>query len=132
MYIPMQVDYGVRALVDLAKNTSAYPVKTAEIATRQNIPQPYLSKLLLTLQQKGLTKSETGPNGGHRLLANPKEINLATVMNHLGSPLNLLECIKTPDSCEKTSSCGQRPIWQKVEKAVSDVLNTTTISDLIE
>ena len=40
--------------------------------------------------------------------------------------------MKTPDSCEKTASCVQRPIWQKVEKAVSDVLNTTTISDLIE
>ena len=62
----------------------------------------------------------------------PDEINLNMVMNHLGSPLNLLECMKTPDSCEKTSSCGQRPVWQKVEKAVSDVLNSTTISDLIE
>ena len=132
MYIPMQVDYGVRALVDLAINESESPIKTAEIAARQNIPQPYLSKLLLTLQQKGLTKSETGPNGGHTLVANPNEINLTMVMNHLGSPLNLLECLKTPDSCTKTASCEQRPIWQKVEKAVSDVLNSTTISDLIE
>ena len=132
MYIPMQVDYGVRALVDLAKHESTSPIKASEIANRQNIPQPYLSKLLLTLQQKGLTKAETGPNGGHSLATKPNEINLTMVMNHLGSPLNLLECIKTPDSCEKTASCEQRPIWQKVEKAVSDVLNTTTISDLIE
>ena len=132
MYIPMQVDYGVRALVDLAKNQSMSPIKASEIANRQNIPQPYLSKLLVTLQQKGLTKSETGPNGGHSLVAKPDEINLNMIMNHLGSPLNLLECIKAPDSCEKTSCCEQRPVWQKVEKAVSDVLNSTTISDLIE
>ena len=56
MYIPMQVDYGVRALVDLAKNQSVSPIKASEIANRQNIPQPYLSQLLVTLQQKGLTK----------------------------------------------------------------------------
>ena len=128
----MQVDYGVRALVDLAKNQSISPIKASEIANRQNIPQPYLSKLLVTLQQKGLTKSETGPNGGHSLATKPDEINLNMVMNHLGSPLNLLECIKAPDSCEKTFCCEQRPVWQKVEKAVSDVLNSTTISDLIE
>ena len=132
MYIPMQVDYGVRALVDLAKNQSVSPIKASEIANRQNIPQPYLSKLLVTLQQKGLTKSETGPNGGHSLATKPDEINLNMVMNDLGSPLNLLEFMTPPDSCEKTSSCGQRPVWQKVEKAVSDVLNSTTISDLIE
>ena len=37
MYIPMQVDYGVRALVDLAKNQSISPIKASEIANRQNI-----------------------------------------------------------------------------------------------
>ena len=70
----MQVDYGVRALVDLAKNQSISPIKASEIANRQNIPQPYLSKLLVTLQQKGLTKSETGPNGGHSLATNQMKL----------------------------------------------------------
>jgi hypothetical protein len=35
MRIPMKVDYGVRALVDLAQHSDGRPVRTAEIAARQ-------------------------------------------------------------------------------------------------
>jgi hypothetical protein len=68
MRIPMKVDYGVRALVDLAQQADAgRPVRTAEIAQRQNIPEPYLDQVLTTLNKFGFIRSRRGPQGGHVL-----------------------------------------------------------------
>ena len=40
MYIPIKVDYGVRALVDLALYGDEGPVRASEIAKRTVIPEP--------------------------------------------------------------------------------------------
>ena len=49
MKVPMKVDYGVRALVELAQRYGDGAVQTVEIAERQSIPEPYLDQLLTTL-----------------------------------------------------------------------------------
>ena len=43
MKVPMKVDYGVRALVELAQRYGSGSVQTVEIAERQSIPEPYLT-----------------------------------------------------------------------------------------
>ena len=63
MRIPMKVDYGVRALVHLAQNATEGHVSTAEIASRQSIPEPYLDQLLSSLQKAGFIRSRRGPQG---------------------------------------------------------------------
>ena len=50
--VPMKVDYGVRALVDLAQQGSARPIRTNEIAKRQHIPEPYLDQVLTNLNMR--------------------------------------------------------------------------------
>ena len=57
MRIPMKVDYGVRALVELAMHYGDVPVQTATIAYRQGIPEPYLERLMSTLNKSGFVHS---------------------------------------------------------------------------
>ena len=64
MHIPIKVDYGVRALVDLARYTGDRPVRATEIAARAAIPEPYLAQVLNTRRKKGLSRSQRGPRGG--------------------------------------------------------------------
>ena len=47
MRIPMKVDYGVRALVELALHYGEGPVQTAEIAYKQGIPAVSYTHLTL-------------------------------------------------------------------------------------
>ena len=49
MKVPMKVDYGVRALVELAQGYGGGAVSTTEIADRHHIPEAYLNQLLMTL-----------------------------------------------------------------------------------
>lgn len=76
MRVSSRVDYGVRALFDLACNGGSAPVQSREIAQRQGIPEPYLHQLLGALNRGGLVRSSRGPSGGHRLTQAPDAVTL--------------------------------------------------------
>jgi Rrf2 family protein len=130
MKVPMKVDYGVRALVDLAQRYGGGSVQTVEIAERQNIPEPYLDQLLTTLSKFGFIRSRRGPQGGHVLAKAPHEISLGMVMAGLEGTAAPLDCIDEPAECTLFSICAQREVWRSVEDAVHSVLSSTTIADL--
>lgn len=131
MKVPMKVDYGVRALVDLAQRHGEKAVPTGEIAERQNIPEPFLNQLLATLGKFGLINSRRGPQGGHILAMAPEEISLGMVISGLEGETALLDCITEPDCCTFSSICAQREIWSTVEDVIQGVLKATTIADLV-
>ena len=130
MKVPMKVDYGVRALVELAQRYGSGSVQTVEIAERQSIPEPYLDQLLATLGKFGFIRSRRGPQGGHVLAKAPHEISLGMVMAGLEGTAAPLDCIDEPAECNLSRICAQREVWRSVEDAVQSVLNSTTIADL--
>lgn len=132
MHIPMRVDYGIRALVDLGEHSDDGPVRASEVAKRQGIPEPFLARVLHTLHRHGLTESQRGPQGGHSLAMDASEITMGMVMRHLEGPLHLVTCLDDTRSCEKSFNCGQQGIWRDVEEAMSRVLDSTSIADLVE
>ena len=131
MKVPMKVDYGVRALVDLAQRYGEGSVQTVEIADRQSIPEPYLDQLLTTLSKFGFIRSRRGPQGGHVLAKAPHEISLGMVMEGLEGTAASLDCIAEPAECTLSNICAQRDVWRSVEDAVQSVLGSTTIADLV-
>jgi Rrf2 family protein len=130
MKVPMKVDYGVRALVDLASHYGDKPVQTAEIADRQGIPEAYLDQVLTTLHKFGFTRSRRGPLGGHVLAKDPAEINLGMVMATLEGNTPALDCLTDPNECILSSTCAQRSVWRSVDEAIEDLLTSTTVADL--
>ncbi|GIT42938.1 MAG: hypothetical protein Ct9H300mP11_08740 [Chloroflexota bacterium] len=61
MKIPMKVDYGVRALVELALHYGDGHTQTAVIARQQGIPEAYLDQLMTSLNKFGLFKVAEAP-----------------------------------------------------------------------
>ena len=131
MRIPMKVDYGVRALIELAQQRGAGPVQTIEIAERQNIPGAYLEQLLPTLHKFGFVVSRRGPQGGHVLAQDPRDITLGMIVNGLEGTAAPLECFNEPHQCNLSDICAQRDVWKSVEEAIQTVLNSTSIADLV-
>ena len=130
MKVPMKVDYGVRALVDLALNYGEGPVQTAEIAYRQGIPEAYLDQLMTILHKFGFITSRRGPQGGHRLAMDPHKIKLSMVMATLDGNSSPLDCLINPDDCVFSESCAQQEVWKSVEEAIQTVLSSISLADL--
>jgi len=132
MKVPMKVDYGVRALVELALHHGNGPLQTAEIAYKQAIPEAYLDQLMTTLHKCGFVISRRGPQGGHRLAMDPQDINLHMVMTTLDGSISPLDCLIHPNDCTFSESCAQQEVWKSVEDAVHEVLRNITLSDLAQ
>ena len=131
MYIPIKVDYGVRALVDLALYGEQGPVRDSEIAKRTVIPEPYLAQVLQALNKSGFTGSQRGPRGGHFLAMEPSDIRLSSVMSSLGALETPVACLTDNTICIHSPACAQREVWRTVAEAVFSILDSTTIEDLV-
>jgi Rrf2 family protein len=128
----MKGDYGVRALVELAHHYGEGPVQSSAIALRQSIPEPYLDQLLTALRRAGFIRSVRGPQGGHALIRDPRDLRLSEAITALEGSLSPIACLDDPSGCPKTASCCLRPIWQEVEAATLRILDSVTIADLAE
>src|SRR5580658_11258915 len=67
MNISVKGEYALQAIFDLAAQHSGEPIKIAEIARRQKIPQKFLELILAGLKQAGFVESRRGAEGGYLL-----------------------------------------------------------------
>lgn len=132
MKVSTKGDYGVRALVELAHRYGQGPVQSAEIAARQEVPEPYLDQLLTTLRRAGFIRSVRGPQGGHALIRDPRLVKLDEVIEALEGSLAPIACVDDPEACTRTGGCVQREVWERVRDATHDILQSVSIADLAE
>jgi|TARA_B110000014_G_C19912945_1_gene472423 Rrf2 family protein len=131
MHVPIKVDYGVRALVDLAiYGSDGNSLRSSDISARTAIPNAYLAQVLNSLKRAGFVKSIRGPNGGHELAVDPDTIHLSSIMEVLDGTDNLVNCLDDDNFCVHSPACAQKEIWRTVEEAIHGVLFSITVADL--
>ena len=130
MRLSMRGDYGLRALLELARHYGERPVQSGDIAARQAIPEPYLDHLLTVLRKGGIIKSTRGPQGGHTLLRAPDELTLGEAIAILEGSVSVMGCVDDPAACSLASNCVLRDVWRQIGELTRGVLETTTIAEL--
>jgi len=124
--------YGTKALLELALHWGEEPVLLKDIARRQDIPLPYLEHLISPLVQSGIVKSTRGTRGGVSLIKPPGEVILSEVIQLLEGSIAPLGCVDNPKTCPRSDLCVTHDIWDKVREAVSKVLESETLQNLVE
>ena len=132
MKLSTKARYGTRALLDLAIHEGEGMISLKDIAARQQISQQYLEQFMRPLIAAGLVRSTRGPKGGVSLGRSPADIKLSEVIQLLEGSNALVECIDDPAVCPRSEQCATRDIWDEVKKAISGVLESTTLQDLVE
>ena len=132
MKIPMRLDYGVRALVELAQHYGKGQIQTADIAYRQGISETYLDQVMTNLNKLGFVVSRRGRQGGHTLASDPADIDLGMVMKSLDVYSSPLDCLVNPLECVFSNFCAQREVWKLVEETIQDLLSDITLADLAQ
>lgn len=134
MKISTKGEYGIRAMIELAKRYGEGYVQSARIAEERAIPENYLYQLLITLRKAGLVRSRRGPKGGHMLARPPDRINLAEVVVALEGPLAPVSCVQDGvyPECAFTESCAVRQVWERLTNVTRIILEETTFESLVE
>jgi len=122
----------VRALLDLALHQDEGLVPLKDIARRQEVSLPYLEHLITPLVAAGLVKSTRGARGGVSLIKPPSEIKLSEAVQLLEGSIAPVDCVNDPKLCHRSANCVTRDIWSEMKNAMSQVLDSTTIQDLVE
>ena len=135
MPISSKGEYAARALLQLALSSDARtPVRTADIAQRQNIPKKYLEQILLLFKKEGLVRSKPGLNGGYFLAKRPAEISVAEVIRAVDGPLAPVRCVSrtayAPCPFAVEATCALRTVWQEARDAMVGVLERITLEEL--
>ncbi|MDE3088255.1 MAG: Rrf2 family transcriptional regulator [Chloroflexota bacterium] len=125
-----KADYGVRAMLDIAKRPPATRAIVAEIAERQNIPAFYLAKIMPRLARAGLVRTSLGAGGGIALAAPPEEISLLQIIQAIDGPFALNLCSVNPASCEHHGTCPACETWCQAQTELNQTLAAMRLSDL--
>jgi Rrf2 family transcriptional regulator, cysteine metabolism repressor len=80
MNLSTKCEYAILAVLDLAIVDSSQPVRIADIASRQNIPQKFLEGILAELKRAGILESRRGAEGGYLLARAADLINVGEVV----------------------------------------------------
>ena len=131
MRISSKVEYGIRALLDLALHRHQGPSLSRDTAQRQGIPETYLNQLLLQLRHSGLVSSVRGPRGGHMLARPAEDITLLEIMEALEGPLVVVpEGIPTPTPTETDVLLSG--LWDGLRATVRNHLADITLQGLAD
>jgi Rrf2 family transcriptional regulator, cysteine metabolism repressor len=133
MSVSSKCYYALRAIYALAEHDSPEPMKIAEIAERQQIPIRFLEVILSQLKGGGFVQSRRGAEGGYRLARPAEHLTVGEVMRYVDGPIAPVDCVSQsrPKVCEFHGECNFYGFWGRVRKAISDVVDQTTIADLV-
>ena len=125
MTISVKAEYALQAILDLAMQPPGTPVKIAEIARRQKIPQKFLELILVGLKQAGFVESRRGAEGGYLLARQPEQLTTGEVLRFVEGP---------QQGKGRTRRRAETPfsdMWKRVDSAVAEILEKTTFAELV-
>jgi Rrf2 family protein len=134
--ISKRTQYGLKAMLALGLRYGEGPVLIATLSKQETIPIKFLELILLDLKGSGLLDSKKGPKGGYQLSRPPSTITVGSLIRLMEGPLAPLPCasetaFRPCPECVDVESCGTRIIMRQVRDAIANVLDRTTLADLI-
>src|SRR5690606_31467501 len=134
MKVSTRGEYGMRAMVSLARMYGQGPVPLAAIASDSAVPAAYLEQLIGPLRRAGLVSSTRGAHGGYELARPPGEVKVGEVYRVMEGPVAPMVCV-TEDAdeelCPMIDGCATRVVWVKVRDSIAEALDSTTLGDLL-
>lgn len=134
MLITQKKQYALRAIYELAKVRDKGPIKSAQIAEAQAIPQRFLEIILNQLKHAGLVTAKRGYYGGFQLKRDPSDITVEDIfksLDDIDEAAVCVSCISKTD-CPFYGACAFLPVWTQMQEAIEEICTTTTIQSLLD
>jgi Rrf2 family protein len=125
-----RTEYGLRAMVQLARQTPRSYVQAKDLAREDRLPNKWLEAILLALRRGDFLESKVGSGGGYRLARPPREIRVGDLIRRLEGRLTVKEPIPTSEM--SPGEIAVRLINEKLTEATDDALGDMTLEQLIE
>ena len=126
MKISKKAEYGLTAMVHIAKSRSKKAISIRQISNIEGVPFEFLSKIFSSLEKGKLVIASHGANGGYSLAKSPDKIAIVDIIGLLES-MNTVNC----SQCLRSKKCLAKSVWGKIDMAISKTLKSITLAELI-
>jgi Rrf2 family protein len=130
VHIPAKVEYGMRALLELASSDG--PATGESLARAQGLPPKFLAAILNDLRRAGLVHSQRGLEGGYRLGRPPDKITVADVMRVLDGPLAEVRGLRPEMTSYEGAAERLQDVWVATRASLRAVLENVTLHDMVK
>lgn len=131
MRLSKRTEYGLRAVVQLARLWPQTFVQSRDLSKQEDLPNKFLESILLALRRGGFLESKVGSGGGYRLSRSPRDILVGDIIRRLEGRLTQKEA----SGSTTESSPGKvavRLINQRLTQATDEVLDHMTLEELVD
>ena len=132
MLISTKGRYALRIMLDLAQQEPGAFIPLPAIAERQEASEKYLESIISTLARAGLVEGQRGKGGGYRLSRAPEEYTADEIVCLAEGTLAPVTCMKDGESCERAGQCPTRPMWEGLDRVITEYLRRWTVADLLK
>lgn len=133
MKISTKGRYALRLMLDLALNQQDLYVSLKDIAERQDISKKYLEQIVTALNKADFLMTNRGFQGGYRLARQPKDYTVGEILRITEGNLSVVSClVSEPNTCDRNTSCMTLPVWEGLNKVISDYLYGISLQDIID
>jgi len=125
-----RTEYGVRAIVQLARHWPRSYIQSRDLAQQEKLPNKFLESILLALRRGGFLESKIGREGGYRLARPPREIRVGEIIRRLEGRFTVKE-----GQLGEEMSPGEVAVHllnERLTSATDEVLDHLTLDQLIE
>ena len=130
MRLSKRTEYGVRAIVQLARHWPQTYIQSRDLAKQESLPNKFLESILLALRRGGFLDSKIGREGGYRLARPPREIRVGDIIRRLEGRVTLKD-----GQLGEQMSPGQVAVHllnERLTSATDEVLDHLTLDQLLE
>jgi Rrf2 family cysteine metabolism transcriptional repressor len=116
--------YGLTIMMELAARYGEGPTSLKSIAEKNQLSEHYLEQLIAPLRNAGLVKSIRGAYGGYILAGEPASVTAGDIIRVLEGPISPVDFTEEDDP-------AKRQLWLRIRDSIAEVLDSTTLKDLI-
>ena len=122
--------YGIRAMLEIAKDESQSGVFQKDIAANQEISVKYLDQIIHALKASGLIVNVRGRKSGYILTRQPSEITMLDIHNAFEAGICVIDCLARNFKCERQGFCRVRGFWGGLNNMVLEYFKGVTLEDI--
>jgi Rrf2 family protein len=135
MKLSTQEEFGLRFLLQIARQGEGKSLTIAELARLEGVSAPNVAKIMRVLRRGGFVVSTRGQAGGYVLAHSPADVNVGEALAALGGRLfDPGFCDRhagTEQLCHHATDCSIRSVWRLVQSAVDQVLGRISLQELL-
>lgn len=117
--------YGLYFMLTLANDYGRTKRSVKSVATERGVSDLYLEQIVASLKKADLVKSTRGAYGGYELNRPPEEISVGELFKAVEENIVAVEL-------DDKDGKAERFLWKRIRDAVSDVLDHTSLKDMID